>query len=672
VSFNSFLIFCFFSFKEATTEFQVALSKAMHWQLLFATASVGRAGDVALEIESRNAKAYAMMAEAAQNLKILANRMLVHAGVDASSMQRSIATAARSFENVGSSDYPPAHDVVAELPAFSIPTLATEPASPASYNAWAAPPIAEPAVMLPPAATATATAAVASAYTSLMSTAAPAATAPTAAAAAVPTATGTGTATPTANRLGGDRGSLRVPIVSTACGSSNDESHKVGRCDFVSDDKPETRWSCGSKGSDCWVAVSFGTAPHTLAALQIDFESANSDEYVLTVATSPIDASRPLDATWILVENHHNDGDWYRGAHQLDEFNLTPARTAVYGVRLQHVSGTYESNSIWQIRAFSTPLDIVAKPKEATEPVDAQCRIGHQTPFALCAAHRVANGGGTSYKYDHRQPRASQTGATSHPTLRKIDGIEGVREEAARAGSGVEIVAEMPQGHWVQTQMYDGQMFLRYLPDRKNAICSWASNHPLEWHPALGCPGAQAPYSQQKCGNVAAVVKVKCAYIAGQGQCGASCAGTVHDEKRWFHRDHSQQPPLSCNAKKGARYWPKLAATMSVNPTDVGHFVPQVVPRIIIMNASVPEDVLITVITTPLVERYLGPLFRSGALDKKRFLLMPQEKMNDIELHGGEVYQMYNSHFQHLGSGIGEGLAVHKACVFLSSLRIST
>ena len=117
-----------------------------------------------------------------------------------------------------------------------------------------------------------------------------------------------------------------------------------------------------------------------------------------------------------------------------------------------------------------------------------------------------------------------------------------------------------------------------------------------------------------------AVVRIPCAAIDLTGD--ATVAGGIFDATRWWRVTHSQHPPRPCAGKTVTRL-PAVATALSVYPRDVGHFVPEQYPKVLLLHKHLPPNVPILVADAPAVRRYLQPLIDRGVLPKERILFQP-------------------------------------------------
>ena len=87
---------------------------------------------------------------------------------------------------------------------------------------------------------------------------------------------------------------------------------------------------------------------------------------------------------------------------------------------------------------------------------------------------------------------------------------------------------------------------------------------------------------------------------------------------------------------------------MSVYPEAVGHFVPEHLPKALMMHRVLPPGVQILLADSPVAQRYLAPLLASGALPRERVKLMRLDSLRGATVQArGRV-----------GGGLGLGLGL--------------
>ena len=90
---------------------------------------------------------------------------------------------------------------------------------------------------------------------------------------------------------------------------------------------------------------------------------------------------------------------------------------------------------------------------------------------------------------------------------------------------------------------------------------------------------------------------------------------------------------------------------MSVYPEAVGHFVPEHLPKALMMHSVLPKGVQILLADSPVAQRYLAPLLASGALPRERIKLMRLDSLRGATVQAEEVYTLLNSHFSNVIGG---------------------
>jgi len=195
------------------------------------------------------------------------------------------------------------------------------------------------------------------------------------------------------------------------------------------------------------------------------------------------------------------------------------------------------------------------------------------------------------------------------------------------------------------------------LPEEKDKMCKWGKP---EWKGILHCDGNHWGYwgtygKTAQCDAEHSIVMVTCGNLDGLGE-----HHSVYTTKTLLSYSHYMNPPSPCQHAKGKVIeFDKLVVTGQVYPAAVGHFVPQVLPRLIWVSSLLPDDVKVLVhsagtagpdglVSKPggIVQRYLEPLFAAKLLDRNRFVFVPQNQ--NAVYHAMQLYVPIPSHFEHI------------------------
>ena len=204
--------------------------------------------------------------------------------------------------------------------------------------------------------------------------------------------------------------------------------------------------------------------------------------------------------------------------------------------------------------------------------------------------------------------------------LTDLPGMPLVRGVDALTAPGVRVVASFNQSNWpgILSELAPG--LVRAASDQhKKQLCNvWKKEHSYQsWPVLLGCPGVRATEYEPACANVGGVVAIDCGSIDLSAD--PTLTGAVFDDRRWFRVTHSQGPPSVCAMKKTETLRGSIGVALSVYPTAVGHFVPEQLPNLLLLNAHLPPNVPILVGEDKVTRRYLTPLVDSGFVPADRF-----------------------------------------------------
>ena len=240
-----------------------------------------------------------------------------------------------------------------------------------------------------------------------------------------------------------------------------------------------------------------------------------------------------------------------------------------------------------------------------------------------------------------------------HSTLKVNDaktsfsGVGILRGMQGRSAEGVTTVAHWNQSNWPgMVARQPARVRAVSTADRAFLCRLWSREHSYQSFPVLlGCRKAQE--FEDLCSNEMAVVRIPCAAIDLSGD--ATVAGAIYDSSRWWRVTHSQHPPKPCANTRVTRM-SAVATALSVYPRDVGHFVPEQLPKVLLLHAHLPSDVPILVADAPAVRRYLQPLIDAGVMPPGR-ILFQQLGLQGSVLVATHVYTVLSSHFSNVMSG---------------------
>ncbi|KAL1499491.1 hypothetical protein AB1Y20_011694 [Prymnesium parvum] len=263
---------------------------------------------------------------------------------------------------------------------------------------------------------------------------------------------------------------------------------------------------------------------------------------------------------------------------------------------------------------------------------------------SVCRACAAAGGGrcAARFAWDWRAPLRQNEAGTSLPGLPAVRGVD------ALGARGVAVVARWNQSNWPG--------LLPHAPvhaasaHSKAKLCGlWRGEHAYQsWPVLLGCPGFEPQEYEPPCANVGAIVEVRCAMV--DLAAGREVFGDVYDDSRWFRASHWMHPPEPCRSRK-ALHIPRIASALSVYPFAVGHFVPEQLPALLVLNAILPPNIPILVYDAPVVRRHLLPLQEVGVLPPKRIMFHNPDVTGPVTIHADAVYMPLNSHFSNVMSG---------------------
>lgn len=235
--------------------------------------------------------------------------------------------------------------------------------------------------------------------------------------------------------------------------------------------------------------------------------------------------------------------------------------------------------------------------------------------------------------------------------LTDLPGMPLVRGVDALTAPGVRVVASFNQSNWpgIVSELAPG--LVRAASDQHKAqLCNvWKKEHSYQsWPVLLGCPGVRATEYEPACANVGGVVAINCGSIDLSAD--PTLTGAVFDDRRWFRVTHSQGPPSVCAMKKTETLRGSIGVALSVYPTAIGHFVPEQLPNLLLLNAHLPPNVPILVGEDKVTRRYLTPLVDSGFVPADRFRYRSLAADGTV-LQADTVYTVVNSHFSNVMNG---------------------
>lgn len=226
-----------------------------------------------------------------------------------------------------------------------------------------------------------------------------------------------------------------------------------------------------------------------------------------------------------------------------------------------------------------------------------------------------------------------------------------MRGTAALHAPGVEVVAQWRQSNWPALVRH-GDVRVRAASEAERLrLCAlWRGEHSYQgWSIMLGCEGRRPAETEPLCTNVGALVRLRCGFV-DFAQAETVKMGGVYGEDFWLRDDQSRGPPHVCGSRRTLRMG-RVAIAMSVYPEAVGHFVPEHLPKALMMHSVLPEGVQILLADSPVAQRYLAPLLASGALPRERIKLMRLDSLRGATVQAEEVYTLLNSHFSNVIGG---------------------
>lgn len=252
---------------------------------------------------------------------------------------------------------------------------------------------------------------------------------------------------------------------------------------------------------------------------------------------------------------------------------------------------------------------------------------------AACNACKAAGGGRCTpnWGWNWQAPLEANDRATRLPGLRAWRGIDGTR------APGVETVARWNMSNWPSLLRKQPSRVRTATPADRARMCTlWKRDHNYQSFPILlGCPGRRPTEYEPLCANEGAVVRIPCATVDLSSE--PTVAGGIFDRNNWFRISHCTHPPKPCAATRAVRYESGVGVVMSVYPTGVGHFVPEQLPRALLLHTRIPASVPIIVADSPLVRRYVQPLIDHNVLPPGRILFHKLSKDGTV-LHADNVY----------------------------------
>ena len=231
-----------------------------------------------------------------------------------------------------------------------------------------------------------------------------------------------------------------------------------------------------------------------------------------------------------------------------------------------------------------------------------------------------------------------------------LTGVEAVRGIDALNAPRVETVDRWNQSNWpgIAKELAPGIVRAASEEDKKLLCSLWQKEHSYQaWTVLLGCPGREAEEYERPCNNIGAVVRIPCASIDLTGD--STIMGGIFDSTRWFRVGQYMHPPQVCDARRAVQM-DEVGIAMSVYPTAMGHFVPEQLPKVLLLHSTLPAEVPIIVGDGPVVRRFLEPLVAMGVAKPDRFLYMPF-KYDGTIVQAKSVYTVLNSHFSNAASG---------------------
>ena len=234
-------------------------------------------------------------------------------------------------------------------------------------------------------------------------------------------------------------------------------------------------------------------------------------------------------------------------------------------------------------------------------------------PEKACTRCKTAGNGRCvpQFRWSWNSPLEANDAGSFIPGLRTVRGMQALDEPH------VHVVAQWNQSNWPGL-IVGSPVNAASAADRRKLCTLWKSEHSYQsWPVLLGCPRFRPQEFEKTCSNRGAVIEVDCALIDLAS--GPEVIGDVYDASRWLRASHWMHPPEPCKSTKSFRI-PRIGTALSVYPFAMGHFVPEQLPSILVLHATLPADVPILVVDAPIVRRYLTPLFEVGVLARGRIL----------------------------------------------------
>ena len=285
--------------------------------------------------------------------------------------------------------------------------------------------------------------------------------------------------------------------------------------------------------------------------------------------------------------------------------------------------------------------------------VKKMCDASHVIACQRCqAASRGMGGAGCQprWGWNWKQSLQQNEQYTRLPGLTAWRGIDGVNSP------GVSTVAKWNQSNWPGLLHAQPQRVRTATAADRIRLCKlWDRDHSYQSFPILlGCPGRAPREFEPLCGNDAAVVRIPCANVDLSSD--PVTAGGIFDKANWFRVSHCTHPPKPCAGTRVQRFQQGVGVVMSVYPTGVGHFVPEQLPRVLLLHRHIPPEVPILVADSPFVRRYMEPLLTHGVLPPGRIAFHKLARDGTV-IHADSVFTVLNSHFSNIMSGDATMLA---------------
>ena len=155
--------------------------------------------------------------------------------------------------------------------------------------------------------------------------------------------------------------------------------------------------------------------------------------------------------------------------------------------------------------------------------------------------------------------------------------------------------------------------------ERLRLCALWHGEHSYQgWSIMLGCEGRRPAETELLCRNVGALVRLRCGFV-DFAQAETVKMGGVYGDAFWLRDDQSRSPPHVCGSRRTLRMG-RVAIAMSVYPEavcprphlhpwphaqpsphphphphshseQVGHFVPEHLPKALMLHSVLPAGV---------------------------------------------------------------------------------